>query len=51
MKYWNGKEITARYLGTRALQAAYKGAVLVWQLARDIGGWFHGDGWFHGEAW
>ncbi len=48
MIYKDGKEITAVRLGTRAMSAIYKGAVLVWQA---ISSCFGGGLWANGKAW
>ncbi len=48
MIYKDGKEITAVQLGTRAMTAIYKGAVLVWQA---ISSCFGGGSWANEKAW
>lgn len=48
MIYKDGKEITAVRLGTRAMSAIYKGAVLVWQA---ISSCFGGGLWANEKAW
>lgn len=54
MIYKEGKEITAVYLGSRAISAVYKGAVLVWQAVRSCfasGRWIGRKPWVGKEKW
>lgn len=54
MKYWNGKEITIRYIGIIPLQVAYKGARLIWQAVRSCFGsgvWVDEKPWIDEESW
>lgn len=54
MIYKEGKEITAVYLGSRAVSAIYKGAVLVWQAVRSCfgsGRWIGRKPWVGKEKW
>ena len=54
MIYKEGKEITAVYLGSRAISAIYKGAVLVWQAVRSCfgsGRWRGRKPWVGKEKW
>lgn len=49
------KEVTALYLGTRAITMVYKGAVLVWQAVKNCcfnSGWWLKDKLFvNNETW
>lgn len=52
--YRNGKDITAVYLGERAIAAVYHGAMLVWQAVRSCFGsgvWIDSKPWMDNEAW
>lgn len=54
MKFWNGKEITIRYIGRTPLQLAYKGARLIWQAVRSCFGsgiWIDEKPWIDDETW
>ena len=54
MKYWNGKEIVARYLGSRPLQMALKGTRVVWQAVRSCFGsgvWIGWKPWIGTDKW
>ena len=54
MIYKNGKEITAIYLGKKALSAVYKGSVLIWQAVRSCfgsGHWVGAKPWIGKEGW
>lgn len=50
----NGKEISAVYIGQKAVQAIYHGAVLVWQAVRSCfgsGAWTADKPWMGDETW
>ena len=54
MIFKNGKEISAVYIGQKAIQAVYHGAVLVWQAVRSCFGsgvWIEDKPWLDDEAW
>lgn len=54
MIYKNGKELSARYLGTKAIEAVYKGAVLIWQAISSCFGsgfWINDRPWTNTDAW
>lgn len=54
MIFKNGKEVSAVYIGQRAIQAVYHGAVLVWQAVRSCFGsgvWMEDKPWLDDEAW
>lgn len=54
MIYKNGKEITTLSFGTRAIQAVYCGARLVWQaISSCFGGgrWLNVNPWSNGDAY
>lgn len=49
-----GKEVSALYIGQKAIQAVYKGAVLVWQAVRSCfgsGKWQGKKPWKGKEKW
>ena len=49
-----GKEVSAIYFGQKAIQAVYKGAVLVWQAIRSCfgsGWWDNEKPWIDEDAW
>ena len=49
-----GKEVSALYIGQKAIQAVYKGAVLVWQAIRSCfgsGWWDNEKPWIDEDAW
>ena len=49
-----GKEVSALYIGQKAIQAVYKGAVLVWQAIRSCFGrgyWDDDEPWDDDDAW
>lgn len=48
------KEVTAIYLGKKALSAVYKGSVLIWQAVRSCfgsGHWVGAKPWIGKEGW
>ena len=48
------KEVAAIYFGQKAIQAVYKGAVLVWQAIRSCfgsGWWDNEKHWIDEDAW
>lgn len=50
----NNKEISAVYYGEKAIQAIYKGAMLVWEAIRSCFGkgyWINADSWNNEDAW
>ena len=50
----NEKEITAINLGKKAVNAVYKGAVLIWQAIRScfgLGYWDDDKPWLDEDAW
>ena len=50
----NGKEITAINLGKKAVNAVYKGSVLIWQAIRScfgLGYWDDDKPWLDEDAW
>lgn len=54
MIFKNGKEVSAVYIGQKAIQAVYHGAVLVWQAVRSCFGsgvWMEDKPWLEDEAW
>ena len=54
MIFRNGKEVTAVYLGEKAIAAVYHGAVLVWQAVRSCfgcGRWIGKKPWLGKERW
>lgn len=54
MIFKEGKEISAVYIGQKAIQAVYHGAVLVWQAVRSCFGsgvWIEDKPWLDDEAW
>ena len=54
MIYKNGKELTARYIGTRAIAAVYHGASLVWQTISSCfgsGAWLGDRPWSGTDGW
>lgn len=54
MIFKEGKEISAVYIGQKAMQAVYHGAVLVWQAVRSCFGsgvWIEDKPWLDDEAW
>lgn len=54
MLYKNGKEITAVYIGQKAVASIYRGAALVWQAIRSCfgsGWWSEEKPWTDGDAW
>lgn len=54
MIYKNGKEITTLSFGTKAIQAVYCGARLVWQaISSCFGGgrWLNGNLWSNADGW
>lgn len=49
-----GKEMELRYLGTKAIEAVYKGAVLIWEAVSSCFGsgfWINGRPWTNTDAW
>jgi len=50
-QFKNGHETVAKYHGTRALAAVYKGLQLVWIAAREVYAWFRTEGYFRSEPW
>ena len=49
-----GKEMELRYLGTKAIEAVYKGAVLIWQAVSSCFGagyWDNEKGWRAADGW
>lgn len=49
-----GKELSARYLGTKAIEAVYHGAVLVWEAISSCFGsgmWINGRPWSNTDGW
>ena len=54
MIFKEGKEISAVYIGQKAIQAVYHGAMLVWQAVRSCFGsgvWIEDKPWLDDEAW
>lgn len=52
--FFNNKEVTAIYLGKRAISAVYRGAKLVWQAIRSCFGkgyWINTYSWDNEDAW
>ena len=50
----DNKDVTFIAQGTRAVQAVYKGVVLVWQSVRACfgsGAWIDGKPWLNNENW
>lgn len=50
----NGKEVTAIYIGTKAISAIYQGSVLIWQAVRSCfgsGRWVGKKPWIGKEKW
>lgn len=50
----NGKEVTAIYIGTKAVSAIYKGSILIWQAVRSCfgsGRWVGKKPWIGKEKW
>ncbi len=54
MIYKNGKELSARYIGTRAIDAVYKGASLIWEAVSSCFGsglWNNDKPWSNTDGW
>ncbi len=54
MIYKEQKEMSARYLGARAIEAVYKGAVLVWEAISSCFGsgyWINNRPWSNTDGW
>lgn len=58
MIYKNGKELSALYIGSRAIAAVYYGAKVVWEAVASCFGsgmwindrpWNNADGWSNGK--
>lgn len=50
----NGIELTARYYGTKAISAVYRGAVLVWEAVNSCFGsgyWIKDKSWSSTDGW
>lgn len=49
-----GKELSARYLGAKAIEAVYHGAVLVWEAISSCFGsgmWINERPWSNTDGW
>lgn len=49
-----GKELSARYIGSRAISAVYHGARLVWEAVSSCFGsgmWINGRPWSNTDGW
>lgn len=49
-----GKELSARYIGSRAIAAVYHGARLVWEAISSCFGsgmWINGRPWNNTDGW
>ena len=54
MIYKQGKELTARYIGRRAIAAVYHGAKVVWEAVSSCFGsgfWQNDKPWSNDDAW
>lgn len=54
MIYKNGKELSARYIGTLAIGAVYRGAVLIWEAVSSCFGsgmWINTRPWSNTDGW
>lgn len=54
MIFYDGKELTARYIGSKAIEAVYKGAVLVWEAVSSCFGsgmWINNRPWSNLDGW
>ncbi len=54
MIYRNNKELTARYIGIKAIQYVYKGTQLIWSAISSCFGsgiWFNDKVWNNNDAW
>ncbi len=54
MIYFGGKELTARYVGSKAVEAVYYGAKLVWEAISSCFGagyWDDDRPWSDDDAW
>lgn len=50
----NGKELTARYIGSKAVSAVYYGAKLIWEAISSCfgsGAWDGSKPWSGKDAW
>lgn len=50
----NNKELTARYIGNKAIQYVYKGTRLIWSAITSCFGsgvWYNDKGWSNNDAW
>lgn len=50
----NGKELTARYIGTKAVSSVYYGTKLVWEAISSCfgnGSWDNDKPWSDNDAW
>ncbi len=54
MIYKGSREVSARYIGTRAIAAVYRGARLVWEAISSCFGsglWNNDRPWSNGDRW
>lgn len=54
MIFRNGKELTARYIGTKAIVYIYKGAKLIWSAVSSCFGsgmWLNDKIWDNNDTW
>lgn len=51
MIYRNNKELTARYIGIKAIQYVYKGTQLIWSAISSVSSCFGSGIWFNDKVW
>jgi hypothetical protein len=52
-KFWNGKEIKDRFLGSRVITETYLGLKLIWKAIKSCfsGFWDNKQPWSNEESW